>query len=47
MRRVFSPAEHAQVRSPVYDGFQMIYHGSLHERYGLDLAIRAVERVRF
>ncbi len=31
----------------VKDSFRLIYHGTLVERYGLDLAIKAVDRVRF
>ena len=28
------------------DQFRLIYHGSIHERYGLDLAVRAVDQFR-
>jgi glycosyltransferase involved in cell wall biosynthesis len=42
---IFHPP--GQVNQPcTLDGFRLIYHGSFQERYGLDLAIRAVDRLR-
>ncbi len=34
------------VRTPRSDQFRLIYHGSIHERYGLDLAVEAVDLLR-
>ena len=28
------------------DGFRLIYHGAMHQRYGLDLAVQAIDRLR-
>jgi len=28
------------------DGFRLIYHGSIHQRYGLDLAVQAIDQLR-
>lgn len=39
--RIFSP-----VPSPPHEGFELIYHGTLTRRYGLDLAIEAVGELR-
>jgi len=38
--------EHDQPRQPEDSAFRMIYHGTIVARYGLDLAIRAVDLVR-
>lgn len=38
-------SNHRPPRQPGSE-FRLIYHGSIHYRYGLDLAVRAVERVR-
>ncbi len=43
---IFRPPKDACCRSSAQDGFRLIYHGSLHERYGLDLAVRAIDQVR-
>ena len=43
---IFRPSEDARPRSPGLDGFRLIYHGTLVERYGLDLAVQAVAQVR-
>jgi glycosyltransferase involved in cell wall biosynthesis len=43
---IFRPLKDEYRRSPGHDGLRLIYHGSLHERYGLDLAIRAIDQVR-
>jgi glycosyltransferase involved in cell wall biosynthesis len=42
--RIFTPPAQAARRSD--DGFVLISHGSLEERYGLDLALEAVERLK-
>jgi glycosyltransferase involved in cell wall biosynthesis len=42
-RRIFAPLASSR---PDRDGFRLLYHGTLHQRYGLDLAIRAVATVR-
>ena len=33
-------------RAQTRQEFQLVYHGSMHERYGLDLAVQAIDRVR-
>jgi glycosyltransferase involved in cell wall biosynthesis len=43
---IFHPPEHGYAQQQRGDGFQLIYHGAFAERNGLDLAIRAVDRVR-
>jgi glycosyltransferase involved in cell wall biosynthesis len=43
--RLFHPVGTAGAR-PAGSGFRLVYHGGLFDRYGLDLAIRAVHRVR-
>jgi len=43
---IFHPAEDKQIHSPEDKGFRLIYHGSMHQRYGLDLAIQAVALLR-
>ena len=44
--RIFYPHEEDEVRQPHPGRFRLIYHGSIHERYGLDLAVEAVDQVR-
>ncbi|MDD5369339.1 MAG: glycosyltransferase family 4 protein [Anaerolineaceae bacterium] len=34
------------IRPPHSDHFRLIYHGSIHERYGLDLAVEAIDKLR-
>ena len=43
---IFHPAENVCLRSPSQDGLRLIYHGAIVERYGLDLAVRAIDQVR-
>lgn len=43
---IFHPLEQARNQTNSKDSFRLIYHGTLVERYGLDLAIRAVDRLR-
>ena len=43
---IFHPAAIASPRLRDPNGLRLIYHGTLTRRYGLDLAIRAVARVR-
>jgi glycosyltransferase involved in cell wall biosynthesis len=43
---IFHCPEVGHPRLPDKDAFQLIYHGSIFQRYGLDLAIRAVDQVR-
>jgi glycosyltransferase involved in cell wall biosynthesis len=41
--KIFSPGH---VRRPGGDGFRLLYHGTVTHRYGLDLALRAVRRLK-
>ncbi|RLC80059.1 MAG: hypothetical protein DRI81_04605 [Chloroflexi bacterium] len=43
---IFSPSEDNEPPLPNPTEFRLIYHGTVVERYGLDLAIRAVDQVR-
>jgi glycosyltransferase involved in cell wall biosynthesis len=43
---IFFPKSNARSRSLQSDRFKLIYHGSIHERYGLDLAVMAVAKLR-
>jgi glycosyltransferase involved in cell wall biosynthesis len=43
---IFHPLKDECLRSPGQDGFRLIYHGAIVERYGLDLAVRAIDQVR-
>jgi glycosyltransferase involved in cell wall biosynthesis len=43
---IFRPPKEACRRSPGQDGLRLIYHGAIVERYGLDLAVRAIDQVR-
>ena len=43
---IFRPADDDQAYLPKGDEFRLIYHGAIVERYGLDLAIRAIGQVR-
>ncbi|PKO13517.1 MAG: hypothetical protein CVU39_18515 [Chloroflexi bacterium HGW-Chloroflexi-10] len=44
--KIFYPVEKRTGFAPQSDQFRLIYHGSIHERYGLDLAVRAVDQLR-
>jgi len=44
--RIFFPLKEDLPRSPGNSGLRMIYHGTLVDRYGLDLAIQAIDRIR-
>ena len=43
---IFHSSDQAHDQPHDIEGFRLIYHGTFVERYGLDLAIRAVDRVR-
>lgn len=43
---IFHSPEVGSLRSAEKDGFRLIYHGGMHERYGLDLVIRAIDQIR-
>ena len=43
---IFTPSEDDMIRPPRSDQFRLIYHGSIHERYGLNLAVEAVDLLR-
>ena len=44
--RVFHYSEDVCLRPHEKDAFRLIYHGGMHERYGLDLVVRAIDQVR-
>jgi glycosyltransferase involved in cell wall biosynthesis len=44
--QIFHPSDGDHPKEQVHKGFRLIYHGSMQERYGLDLAIQAIDRVR-
>lgn len=44
---IFHPNGKALIKPSRQGEFRLIYHGSMKERYGLDLAIRAVDQIRF
>ena len=43
---VFHDPKNKSLHTHDKDSFRLIYHGALPERYGLDLAIRAIDKVR-
>jgi glycosyltransferase involved in cell wall biosynthesis len=43
---IFKPPAAGHTPLPQNGTFRLIYHGSIPERYGLDLAIKSIERVR-
>jgi glycosyltransferase involved in cell wall biosynthesis len=43
---IFYQREGEMFRRPANGQFRLIYHGSIHERYGLDLAVMAVDKLR-
>ena len=44
--QIFYPAVGQRPSTQPHDGFRLIYHGSIHKRYGLDLAVEAVARLQ-
>lgn len=44
--RIFLHPNSNHKKARIDNGLHLIYHGSLKQRYGLDLAVQAVERVR-
>ena len=44
--KIFRPPEDGYPHSTGTNQFRLIYHGSIHERYGLDLAVEAVDKLR-
>ncbi|MHB8135339.1 MAG: glycosyltransferase family 4 protein [Anaerolineaceae bacterium] len=43
---IFYPSKQVRDQTQNIDSFRLIYHGTFVERYGLDLAIRAIDQVR-
>ena len=43
---IFHPNGSGHIRSTRNGEFRLIYHGSMHQRYGLDLAVEAIDRLR-
>jgi glycosyltransferase involved in cell wall biosynthesis len=43
---IFHPLNGGGANRKAHQGFRLIYHGSMHQRYGLDLAVQAVHRLR-
>lgn len=44
--QIFHPLNGKHLLAHADREFRLIYHGSMHQRYGLDLAIQAIDRVR-
>jgi glycosyltransferase involved in cell wall biosynthesis len=44
--QIFRPPNGSHRLAQPQDGFRLIYHGSIHKRYGLDLAVQAIDRIR-
>jgi glycosyltransferase involved in cell wall biosynthesis len=44
--QIFYPGKNENHDQPGADPFRLIYHGSIHERYGLDLAVDAVDQLQ-
>ena len=44
--QIFHPCDGDRYHEQLNKGFRLIYHGSIQERYGLDLAVQAINRVR-
>lgn len=44
--QIFHPSNSNYRHTQPSDGFYLIYHGSLHQRYGLDLAVQAIDELR-
>jgi glycosyltransferase involved in cell wall biosynthesis len=44
--RIFHPVEGLPAQAPGRDGFRLIYHGGMWQRYGIDLLVQAVEQLQ-
>ena len=44
--RIFQPIQYKSLRSMEDDSFRLLYYGTIRERFGLDIAIRAVGMVK-
>ena len=44
--QIFHPSNDVQPHNQFPERFRLIYHGSMQERYGLDLAVQAIDQVR-
>jgi glycosyltransferase involved in cell wall biosynthesis len=44
--QIFRPSNGNEHHVQPRNGFCLIYHGSLHQRYGLDLAVKAIDQLR-
>jgi len=44
--QIFQPSNGNHHNLSARNGFRLIYHGSIHQRYGLDLAVQAVDHLR-
>lgn len=44
--RIFCSSNNNRAHAKPRQAFRLIYHGSIHQRYGLDLAVQAIDRVR-
>ena len=44
--QIFHPIKNDPKDKPDCKEFRLIYHGSMHQRYGLDLAVQAIDHVR-
>lgn len=44
--KIFRPPDDQDAYLPKGDEFRLVYHGAIPERYGLDLALLAIDRVR-
>jgi glycosyltransferase involved in cell wall biosynthesis len=45
--RAFNPSIVPDQVLPYRERFRLIYHGNIDQRYGLDLAVRAIDRIRY
>jgi glycosyltransferase involved in cell wall biosynthesis len=43
---IFHSVDNWSVRSPAQGGFRLIYHGGMWDRYGIDLLVHAIDRLR-
>jgi glycosyltransferase involved in cell wall biosynthesis len=44
--KIFFPSNGNHSQTKKHHGFRLIYHGSMQERYGLDLAVQAIARIQ-